>query len=169
MEEIRRDIEELRALISELRPATLDQLGLRAAVEDLAERVLGGAGIELSIDLSFEAERLGFELETAVYRLVQEALTNVVKHSGASSATLRLTERDGRLDVLVSDDGCGFDPDAERGGFGLIGMRERVELAGGQLRIESKRGSGTRMTASIPCAAEAGSDLDQPAGERAAN
>jgi signal transduction histidine kinase len=169
VEEIGRDIEELRALISELRPATLDQLGLRAAVEDLAERVVGGAGIELSIDLSIEAERLGFELETAVYRLVQEALTNVVKHSGASSATLRLTERDGRLDVLVSDDGCGFDPDAERRGFGLTGMRERAELAGGQLQIESKPGSGTRMKASIPFAAEAGSDLDQPAGERAAN
>jgi len=169
VEEIRRDIEELRALISELRPATLDQLGLRAAVEDLAERVVGGAGIELSIDLSIEAERLGSELETAVYRLVQEALTNVAKHSGASSATLRLIERDGRLDMFVSDDGCGFDPDAERRGFGLIGMRERAELAGGQLQIESKPGSGTRMTASIPCAAEAGSDLDQPAGERAAN
>ncbi len=169
VEEIGRDIEELRALISELRPATLDQLGLRAALEDLAERVVGGAGIELSIDLSIEAERLGSELETAVYRLVQEALTNVAKHAGAGSVTLQLAEREGRLDVFVSDDGRGFDPDAERGGFGLVGMRERVELAGGQLQIESKPGSGTRMTASIPCAAEAKSGLDQPAGERAAN
>jgi signal transduction histidine kinase len=168
VEQIGRDIEELRALISELRPATLDQLGLRAALEDLAEHVVGGAGIELSIDLSFEAEDLGSELEIAVYRLVQEALTNVVKHSGAGSVTLQLAQCEGRLDVLVSDDGRGFDPDAERGGFGLVGMRERVELAGGQLQIESKPGSGTRMTASIPCA-EADSDLDQPSGQRAAN
>jgi len=167
--EIDRDIEELRALIAELRPATLDQLGLRAALSDLAERVAGGAAIELSTDLSIEVGRLDSELETVVYRLVQEALTNVAKHAGARCVTLQLAEREGRLEVLVSDDGCGFDPDAERGGFGLVGMRERVELVGGELQIESKPGSGTRMTASIPCAAAAGSGLDESAGERAAN
>jgi signal transduction histidine kinase len=167
--EIGRDIEELRTLIAELRPATLDQLGLRAALEGLAERVVGGTGIEVTTDLSIETARLGSELETAVYRLVQEALTNAAKHAGASRITLQLAEREGRLDVVVSDDGRGFDPDAERGGFGLVGMRERVELADGALQIESKPGSGTRMTASIPCAAEPGSGLDEPAGERAAN
>ena len=167
--EIGRDIEELRTLIAELRPATLDQLGLRAALEDLVERIAGGSEIELSNDFSIEVERLDSELETVVYRLVQEALTNVAKHAGASCVTLELAQREGRLDVLVADDGCGFDPDAERGGFGLVGMRERVELAGGELQIESKPGSGTRMTASIPCAAGAASGLDEPTGERAAN
>jgi signal transduction histidine kinase len=167
--QIGRDIEELRTLIAELRPAALDQLGLRAALEDLVERVAGGVGMELSTDLSIEVERLDPELETVVYRLVQEALTNVAKHAGAASVTLQLTEREGRLDVLVSDDGRGFDPEAERGGFGLVGMRERVELAGGELRIESRPGAGTRTMASIPCVSGAGSGLDEPAGERAAN
>jgi signal transduction histidine kinase len=167
--QIGRDIEELRTLIAELRPAALDQLGLRAALEDLVERVAGGVGMELSTDLSIEVERLDPELETVVYRLVQEALTNVAKHAGAASVTLQLTEREGRLDVLVSDDGRGFDPEAERGGFGLVGMRERVELAGGELRIESRPGAGTRTMASIPCVPGAGSGLDEPAGERAAN
>jgi two-component system, NarL family, sensor histidine kinase DevS len=169
LEQVGRDIEELRALITELRPATLDQLGLRAALEDLAERVSGLAGIDLATDLTVEVERLDPELETVVYRLVQEGLTNVAKHAGASAVTLRVAQREERIDVLVSDDGCGFEPDAAHSGFGLVGMRERVELAGGELQIESRPGSGTRMIASIPVAAVAGSGLDEPSGERAAN
>jgi signal transduction histidine kinase len=167
IEDTGRDIEELRALITELRPATLDQLGLRAALEDLGERVSSGAGVELSTDLSIEAKRHDPELEAVVYRLVQEALTNVGKHSGASRVVLRVTEGAGRLDVLVSDDGAGFDPDAEREGFGLTGMRERVELAGGELQVESKPGSGTRIMASVPLGGGPGSGLDKPSGERA--
>jgi signal transduction histidine kinase len=152
-----------------LRPATLDQLGLRAALEDLAERVSNGAGIELTTDLSIASERLDPELETVVYRLVQEALTNIAKHADAAGVTLQVTQAEGRLDVLVSDDGSGFDPDAERTGFGLTGMRERVELVGGQLQIESKPGSGTRVGAMVPLAVDSGpgSGLDQAPGERA--
>jgi signal transduction histidine kinase len=167
--EMARDIEELRALITELRPATLDQLGLVAALEDLAERVSAGAGIDLATDLSLGAERLDPELETTVYRLVQEALNNVAKHAEAGAATLQVAEREGRVDVLVSDDGHGFDPVAKRGGFGLLGMRERVELAGGELQVESKPGSGTRVMASIPLAAAPSSGFDESSGERAAN
>jgi signal transduction histidine kinase len=169
VEDTGREIDELRALITELRPATLDQLGLRAALEDLAERVSSGAGIELSADLSIASERLDPELETVVYRLVQEALTNIAKHADAGGVTLQVTQAEGRLDVLVSDDGSGFDPDAERTGFGLTGMRERVELVGGQLQIESKPGSGTRVGATVPLAVDSdpGSGLDQAAGERA--
>ncbi len=169
VEDTGRDIDDLRALITELRPATLDQLGLRAALEDLAERVSSGAGIELTTDLSIASERLDPELETVVYRLVQEALTNIAKHADAAGVTLQVTQAEGRLDVLVSDDGTGFDPDVERTGFGLTGMRERVELVGGQLQIESKPGSGTRVGATVPLAADSGpgSGLDQAAGERA--
>jgi len=160
-----RDIDELRALITELRPATLDQLGLVAALEDLAERVTGGAGVELATDLEIVAGRLDPELETVVYRLAQEALTNVAKHSGARRATLQVRGGEDRIDLLVSDDGGGFDPAAESNGFGLAGMRERVELAGGELRIESTPGSGTRVMASVPLAgAGAGSDLDESPG-----
>jgi signal transduction histidine kinase len=169
IEDMGRDIDELRALITELRPATLDQLGLRAALEDLAERVSTGAEVEMAADLAFASERLDPELESVVYRLVQEALTNVAKHAAASTVTLQVTQREGSVEVLVSDDGAGFDPDAERDGFGLIGMRERVELVGGDLQIESRPGAGTRVTASVPAAGEAGpgSGLDQAAGERA--
>ena len=109
-----RDIDELRALITELRPATLDQLGLVAALEDLAERVDQGAELELSTDLQIDAERLESELETVVYRLVQEALTNIVKHAGAVRVDLQIQSREGRLDVIVSDDGKGFEPSGER-------------------------------------------------------
>jgi two-component system, NarL family, sensor histidine kinase DevS len=170
LETVGRDIDELRSLITELRPATLDQLGLRAALEDLVERVSHAAGVELTTDLSIDVDRLDPDLETAVYRLVQEALTNIAKHARANVVTLQVTERDGRLDVLVSDDGSGFDPEVDREGFGLDGMRERIELVGGELQIESSPGAGTRTMASIPLLGEpGGSGLDETPGERAAN
>jgi signal transduction histidine kinase len=150
VEDLNRDIEELRALITELRPATLDQIGLVAALEDLAGRVAGGTEIELETDLAIHGERLDPELETVAYRLVQEALNNVIKHAGATRSILQVAEQSGHLEVLVTDNGCGFDPAVRKGGFGLVGMRERVELAGGELQIESRPGSGTRVTASLP-------------------
>ncbi len=150
VDDLSRDIEELRVLITELRPATLDQIGLVAALEDLAGRVASAAGIEMETDLAVREERFDPELETAAYRLVQEALNNVTKHAEAARSTLQVAERDGHLEVIVFDDGCGFDPAARRSGFGLVGMRERVELAGGELQIESRPGFGTRVTASIP-------------------
>ncbi len=166
--DISRDVEELRALISELRPATLDQLGLAAALEDLVERVEHGAEIEFDADLEVAAERLDPELETVVYRLVQEALNNVAKHSGAGRAQLQVRSAEDRLAVLISDDGKGFDPTGATSGFGLAGMRERIELVGGELQIESREGAGTRVLASVPLApASGGSGLDQAAGERA--
>lgn len=150
VEDIDRDIMELRALITELRPATLDQLGLIAALEDLAERVSNSSEIELVADLSLSMGRIDPELEAVVYRLVQEALNNITKHAEATTATLQVAERSGRLDVLISDDGRGFDPGENHDGFGVIGMRERVELAGGELEIESTPGAGTRVRAAIP-------------------
>ena len=166
--DIAHDVEELRALISELRPATLDQLGLPAALEDLAGRVEHGAGIEIEVDIDVDAGRLHDELETIVYRIAQEALNNVAKHSGAARAQLQLRGGDDSLALLVADDGDGFDPTSATDGFGLAGMRERIELAGGELQIESKRGTGTRVLASVPLAtAGPGSGVDEAAGERA--
>ena len=150
LEAIARDIDELRALITELRPATLDQLGLHAALEDLVDRIAAANHIELKIDLDVSADGLDADLETAIYRLAQEALTNVVKHSQADAATLQVTSSEEQVDLLISDDGIGFDPEEQHDGFGVVGMRERVELAGGQLEIESKPGAGTRVRASIP-------------------
>jgi len=169
IEDIARDIEELRALISELRPATLDQLGLVAALGDLAERVEHGAKIEFETELEVDEGRLDPELETVVYRLVQEALNNVAKHAGAGRVQLQVRSGESRLAVLISDDGKGFDIEGDFSGFGLAGMRERVELAGGELQIESMPGSGTRVSASMPIEAGGDSGLDEAAGERAAN
>jgi signal transduction histidine kinase len=156
LEAIDSDIEELRTLIAELRPATLDQLGLRAALEDLGHRIEGGADVEVAVRLGEGLDRLGAELETVVYRLAQEALTNVAKHSSAAHARLEVGFTSEQVTLSVSDDGVGFDPEAEHEGFGLAGMRERVDLAGGELAIESAAGSGSRLTTSIPLALNAG-------------
>jgi signal transduction histidine kinase len=168
--EVARDIDELRALISELRPATLDHLGLVAALEDLAERVEHNAEIELKTEIEIDAGRFDSELETAVYRLAQEALNNVIKHARACRVHLQIRSGEDHLDLLVADDGRGFDLAAEHSGFGLSGMRERIELAGGELRIESSPGGGTRVMATVPFAARPrgsgdGGDSPAPSGE----
>lgn len=164
IEEVDRDIEELRALITELRPATLDQLGLIVALEDLAERISSGSEVELATDLSLSEGRVDPELEAVVYRLAQEALNNIVKHAEAGAATLQVTERGGRLNVLISDDGKGFDPTEEYDGFGVVGMRERIELVGGELEIESRPGSGTRVMASVPLSKDDATPPAEPGG-----
>lgn len=161
VEQIDTEIEKLRMLITELRPAALDELGLQPAIESLASRVAAVEGLEVEadVDLGAGGERLSSDLETAVYRLVQEALTNVVKHAGAERVTIEIAAGDAHVDVVVHDDGAGFDPDAPRDGFGLTGMRERVGLANGTLQIDSGPGEGTTVRAT----------LSKPAGGRAAS
>jgi signal transduction histidine kinase len=154
VEHIEREIANLRAIITELRPAALDQLGLRTAIEALLDRHREQSGFEIQSELALpgpgDAENLlGEELETAVYRLVQEALTNVAKHARASRVHVSLTEADGVLLIEVQDDGVGFDPDVASDGFGLGGMRERVALAGGTLSVASGE-QGTSVTARLP-------------------
>jgi signal transduction histidine kinase len=147
------EIANLRALITELRPAALDEIGLVPAIETLAERIsaVDELAVETNIDLTLEEpQRLPPDIESTVYRMVQEALTNATKHAGASLLRVELLARDGSLEVSVTDDGCGFDPERVAGGFGLTGMRERVALVGGSLRIESVPRQGTTVTASIP-------------------
>jgi len=152
--EIGTEIEKLRTLIAELRPAALDELGLQPALESLADRVAAVEGIVVTTDVALGAAagaagRLEPELETALYRLVQEALTNVVKHARAERVAVTVRARDGHVELTVSDDGCGFDPAVPRGGFGLLGMQERVVLAGGALRVESAPGTGTTVRATL--------------------
>ncbi len=151
VEQLGTEIEKLRMLITELRPASLDELGLQPAIESLASRVAAVSGLEVETEVSLgvEDERLSPDLETAVYRLVQEALTNVVKHAGADRVTIEIAAHDAEVDVLVRDDGTGFDPRAPREGFGITGMRERVGLAGGTLEIASAPGEGTTVQATL--------------------
>jgi signal transduction histidine kinase len=148
-DETRREIVNLRSLIAELRPAALDELGLGPAIETLAERSAASAGVEVLTRVTLADERLAPEIEGAVYRVVQEALTNVAKHARASHVRVEVGRENGGVDVIVEDDGHGFDPAAATSGFGLVGMRERVELTGGQLEIHSRAGE-TRVCAHIP-------------------
>ena len=134
----------LREIISDLRPAALDALGTQAAIENLAERARARSGleVELTIDLAYEsgreATRHASALEVAIYRIAQEAITNVVKHAEATSVVISLIESAGTLALCVEDNGRGFaDGGEEDAGFGLIGMRERVELLGGTLSVTS--------------------------------
>jgi signal transduction histidine kinase len=145
------EIDNLSGLISELRPAALDEIGLVPALRTLAERRerAGTTSIQVLVRLR-EGERLPPETESTVYRLVQEALNNVVKHSQASQAEVIVDHDVESLKVAVQDDGKGFDPASSTGGFGLIGMRERIELAGGELDIESTPGHGTAVRARVP-------------------
>jgi signal transduction histidine kinase len=151
---VEREIENLRAIITELRPAALDELGLAPAIDALVARVSAVEGLTIDADVELDHGRgaLDQELETTVYRLVQEALTNVVKHAGAEHARVGVCLASGRLEVEVADDGAGFDPKATTSGFGLAGMRERVELSGGRLEI-TPSAAGTTLRAVIPLAA----------------
>ncbi len=146
------EIANLRSLITELRPAALDDLGVQAAIEDLAERARrDDLEVELTIDLgSRETERYSTEMDTALYRITQEALTNARKHGAARRALIDIHAGEHGIHVTVCDDGNGFDPDAKTNGFGLHSMRERAELLGGTLKIKSAPGQGTEITASLP-------------------
>jgi signal transduction histidine kinase len=156
-QEMGSEIEKLRHLITELRPAELDELGVEAAIETLVSRTthLHDLRIEKELDLAWEAGRmpgrLSPQVENTLYRLVQESLTNVVKHAGATCAQIRLVETDGEVRLEVIDDGRGFDPGStRREGFGLIGMRERASAVGGSLEIRSGPETGTRLAARMP-------------------
>ncbi|HEX8690239.1 MAG TPA: GAF domain-containing protein [Solirubrobacterales bacterium] len=170
LEHTQRGIEGVRALINELRPPALDELGLRAALEVLVERAK--AATDLDLDCTFETAaagsvdaRLAPELEIAVYRLVQEAVNNAIKHAGASRVEISVADGDGVLRTRIGDDGAGFDPAQADGGFGLTGMRERAALLGGRVLIDSAPGRGTVVEAELPLA----SALDQVVVEREAD
>ena len=154
VERIELEIENLRAIITELRPAALDELGLRTALETLLERQRAQTGLAISSQLELAeapkgSERLEEVVEIAVYRIVQEALTNVAKHARATTVQLAVREQDGALEIAVEDDGCGFDLETVKRGFGMAGMHERVSLAGGMLSIRSGP-EGSSLYASLP-------------------
>jgi signal transduction histidine kinase len=148
-------IKSLQSLITELRPAALDELGVGPALDDLFKRTGTTSGLEIEpvVNLAYETgradSRLAPEVESAVYRIVQESLTNVVKHARAERVEVDLEEQEGRVTVTVRDDGCGFDVEHRSRGFGLVGMRERTALHGGELSVESAPGHGTVIRAIV--------------------
>jgi signal transduction histidine kinase len=151
-EQLKGDIESLRSLIAELRPPALDQLGLAPALTSLAHRTGAANGLEVRTDVELPQDtRLAAEVETTVYRVVQESLTNVVKHARAASVDIAVRCDDGQIEISVTDDGIGFDSDGTVAtGFGVIGMRERVELAGGELSVARGPRDGTVVRARLP-------------------
>ncbi|HYI17115.1 MAG TPA: GAF domain-containing protein [Solirubrobacteraceae bacterium] len=148
-EQVGAEIAGLRSLITELRPAALDQLGFAAALEGLALRAREVEGLAVEIVLGVDDEALDPDLRTGVYRLVQEALTNVGKHARAQHVEVRIERRGEGLEVRVADDGGGFDTAAPTAGFGVAGMHERAALMGGDLEIRSGAG-GTVVRAILP-------------------
>jgi two-component system, NarL family, sensor histidine kinase DevS len=163
------ELDSLRSLITELRPAALDDLGVEQALRDLAQRARGrGLQVDMTIDLAYEQgrepDRHVSELETSIYRIVQEALTNAMKHGGARSAAVEIEEDDACVRVTVRDDGAGFDPEADTDGFGLLGMQERAELLGGTLQVESAPGRGTTVRADLPTQRRGGAEAGMRTG-----
>jgi signal transduction histidine kinase len=146
----------LQGLITELRPAALDQLGVEAAVEALVHRLRSRSDLDIAVDMDLayeqgrESTRQSPELEATIYRLIQEALSNVLKHSGAEHARVKAEENSSTITVVVEDDGSGLPADSNGRGFGLVGMHERVVLRGGELTVESVSQGGTRVKATLP-------------------
>jgi signal transduction histidine kinase len=149
-EQVVETLHDVRRLAVELRPKALDDFGLVAALERLAQTFVDQSSLKLDIEAHLGEERLPSEIETALYRMVQEALTNIAKHARARSVSVVLRRTQGTITALIEDDGCGFHPSAAHGGMGLDGMRERLALIGGRLKVESRPGGGTTLVALVP-------------------
>ena len=172
------EIDGLRHLITELRPAALDELGLAAALEALARRAQAIDGLDVQIQVELgqdDGRRLDGELESTIYRIVQEALTNVSRHAEANHAVVNIRERDGLIQASVTDDGKGL-PGADRlgprgdgleGGFGMGGMRERAELVGGELEFGPAPERGTRVRLLVPLAGRPSAEAEAAASAAA--
>jgi signal transduction histidine kinase len=143
-------LQDVRRLAVELRPKVLDDFGLVPALERLTQGFAEHTGISVDLEASALSERLPVEVETAIYRIVQESLTNVVKHAQANSVSVVFTRGDGRIKAVIEDDGMGFEPEAGSEGIGLVGMRERIELLDGSLTVESSERSGTTVAVEVP-------------------
>lgn len=145
---------EVRRMSRALRPSVLDDLGLEAGLRWLTRTTTEASAVEVELDVRIDDVGLDKESETLVFRIVQEALTNVVRHADASRARVAVERVNGELRVSVTDNGTGFDAAAlfaapERG-FGARGMRDRAELFGGRLRIDSAPNEGTSVTLTLP-------------------
>ncbi|MFO0552522.1 MAG: sensor histidine kinase [Polyangiaceae bacterium] len=150
---VQRTAATVRHVVSELRPAALDDLGLRGAAEALIAKVRQGVGLEVTLEAEGELAALSPDVALAAFRILQESLTNVVRHARATSVAVRLVERAGALSIRVSDDGVGLASSKKDGrprGVGLIGIRERASALSGSARFESNDSGGTTVFVEIP-------------------
>ena len=148
-EQVVETLHDVRRLAVELRPKALDDFGLVPALERLRDTFAEQTGMRVDLESRIR-ERLPTDVETALYRIVQEALTNVVKHAQATAVSIVLAPKDRAVTALIEDDGRGFTPDGSGEGLGLLGMGERLALLGGRLKIESSHGAGTTIVAEVP-------------------
>ena len=143
-------LQDVRRLAVELRPSALDDFGLVPAVERLASNLSEQSDLVVDLEARLGDRRLPPEAETALYRILQEGLTNVVKHAAAPRVSITPVRKEAAAVVVIEDDGQGFDPEAVRAGaLGFTGMRERVELVGGRLTVETSPGAGTTVVAEV--------------------
>jgi two-component system, NarL family, sensor histidine kinase DevS len=143
-------LQDVRRLAVELRPTALDDFGLTPALERLASTFAEQTGTAVELESRLGDERLPADVETVLYRIVQEALTNVVKHAQADRVSIVLQRKEAAVTTIIEDDGRGFANGDESDGLGLLGMRERVELVNGRLEIESAEGAGTTLVVEVP-------------------
>lgn len=141
---------EIRRIVRELRPEALDDLGLVNALIALTTRIARQSGIQIERDISAELPELSSDVELAIYRIAQEALTNVLRHSGTRTCSVSLGATDGTVILEVRDDGRGLQPTDDPNATGIEGMRERAMLVGGSLRIDSAPGEGTTVKLEVP-------------------
>jgi two-component system sensor histidine kinase UhpB len=156
---VNRAMEELLNLARQLRPSALDDHGLMPAVETQLKRFSARTGVEVSLNADGEPNDLPEDVQTAVYRILQEALANIGRHAGATAVSVDIEAGEDTLELIVRDDGAGFDPgalaragngDGPGAGLGLSGMAERARLAGGELDVRSAPGGGTTVTLRVP-------------------
>jgi signal transduction histidine kinase len=145
-------LQNVRRLAVELRPKALDDFGLEPALARLGSTFQEQTGVAVDFVSRLGDGELTPDVATALYRIVQEALTNVVKHAQARSVSIVLTRKNEHVGLLIEDDGGGFDPSRPGSGFGLQGMRERVDLLGGSMQVESRTGVGTTIAVEVPAA-----------------
>ncbi len=147
---VERTVDAVRRISEDLRPRMLDDLGLAAAVEHHVARFSERTGIAVDLAMNREEFDLDGRTATTIFRVVQEALTNIARHAGASRATVRIEESDAAIRLCIEDDGRGLEQNAGQKTFGLLGMRERIKMLGGELEIAGAPGRGTRIEARIP-------------------
>jgi signal transduction histidine kinase len=155
VEVVDRTIEGIRRIIGRLSPLVLQELGLIAAIRKEAKD-LKGSGVNARVAVSDNVGRVAPEVETAIYRVVQESLHNVAKHSKAHTVTVAMDRTETDLRLRIEDDGVGINnvPNSQRPTFGLAGMRERINTLGGTLRVESRKGKGTKILVNVPVPAK---------------
>jgi two-component system sensor histidine kinase UhpB len=156
--------ESIRVIAQQLRPSVLDDLGLLAAlrwlVEDSRQRLR--LNVTLTIRGFKDVSTLPAQYETTLFRITQESLTNVVRHTHAKHATILLIQEGQHIELSIQDDGCGYEPEKAHLGLGILGMRERTRLLGGTLIIRSRPGYGTTVQAIIPYPATQGIPAESP-------